>query len=309
MRISVTYLYTIQKFGYPPGPGDDLKAITELSRMGFRYLEMEALGPEHARHIRQACRELKACLADHGMHVHNFCCVDPELVNLDPHCRRAAYDGFRRTAETAAELGAETLHLASYPPPVNYPHGSPYQLGKTYTFGTARTIHLPDEFQWQAVWTALVESCRHTADIAGEYGRTVLMEPRVGEVICSVDSMIRLLDEVDRQNLKANFDTAHFSAQRENVILALAKLQGRYANIHIADNDPSTAEHLGIGEGSIDWDEFFRVLKLHDYQGYLGLDHGAHNGDLAGELRRSAERLMVMAGARGIALEGLECDR
>ena len=41
------------------------------------------------------------------------------------------------------------------------------------------------------------------------------MEPRVGEVICSVDSMIRLLDDVNSDYFKANFDTGHFSAQRE----------------------------------------------------------------------------------------------
>jgi sugar phosphate isomerase/epimerase len=100
------------------------------------------------------------------------------------------------------------------------------------------------------------------------------MEPRIGESICSVDSMIRLIHDVDVDNFHANFDTGHFSAQRENVSLALMKLEGKFGNIHLSDNDPVNTNHLPIGQGSIDWREFFRVLKRLNYEGYLGLDLG-----------------------------------
>src|SRR6185369_13771649 len=126
------------------------------------------------------------------------------------------------------------------------------------------------------------DSCQFTAEIAAQHGRTIIMEPRVGEVICSVDSMLRLIHDVGMKNFRANFDTAHFSAQRENVPLALMKLEGKFANIHISDNDPKNAEHLAIGEGSIDWHEFFRTLKMLGYDGYLGLDLGAGKGLLKG---------------------------
>jgi sugar phosphate isomerase/epimerase len=128
------------------------------------------------------------------------------------------------------------------------------------------------------------------------------MEPRVGEVICSVDSQLRLIEHVDRPNFKANFDTAHFSAQRENVVLALEKLRGNFANIHIADNDPANAEHLPIGEGIIDWKEFFRVLKGMGYQGYLGLDLGAR-GNLVAGYRRSVERIQAIASELKLTVE------
>ena len=75
------------------------------------------------------------------------------------------------------------------------------------------------------------------ADIAAQHGRTVIMEPRVGEVISNADSLRRLVDDVDRDNFRANFDTAHLCAHRENIPIALTKLKDRFANIHIADND------------------------------------------------------------------------
>ena len=73
MRISITYLYTIFKYGYPPKPADDFKALADIRSMGFRYLEMEGLGAEHTEGIWQKRAELKKALAENDIHVHNFC--------------------------------------------------------------------------------------------------------------------------------------------------------------------------------------------------------------------------------------------
>lgn len=276
MKLGVTYLVTILKYGYPPKAEDDFKSLAYLQKLGFHYLEMEGLGRAHAENLRKHVKDYQRALSDNGIHIHNFCIVDPELVSLDEGKRLAAYDHFRRMAEIGSELGAETFHLASYAPPVEYIGRAPYQLdGGEYAFGSAARLRIPDGFCWQRVWDALVESTRFCAEYGKSMGRVVLMEPRVGEIICSVDSMIRLLDDVGCDALKANFDVGHFSAQREDVCLALMKLAGRYGNIHIADNDPRDAEHLPLGTGTVDWEEFFRLLVEQGYDGYLGLDLGA----------------------------------
>ena len=102
------------------------------------------------------------------------------------------------------------------------------------------------------------------------------------------------MEHVDRPNFLANFDTGHFSAQRENVVLALAKLAGKFANIHISDNDPKNTQHLPIGDGSIDWLEFFRVLKAMNYAGYLGLDLGMSR-TIVRDYQKSVERIRTIA--------------
>ena len=128
------------------------------------------------------------------------------------------------------------------------------------------------------------------------------MEPRVGEVICSVDSMIRLIKDVGAANFKANFDTGHFSAQRENVVLALMKLEGMFANIHLSDNNPANTDHLPLGQGIIDWEEFFRVLKMQGYEGYLGLDLG-NRPTLVEDLKQSAAFVIKTTAEQGVAVE------
>ena len=116
--------------------------------------------------------------------------------------------------------------------------------------------------------------------------------------------MLRLIEHVNRSNFKANFDVAHFSAQREDVSLALMKLEGKFANIHIADNSPVNTQHLPLGHGDVDWKEFFRLLKQMNYQGYLGLDIGAQNDQqLISDLLESKEYIKKCCEEQNIPLE------
>jgi sugar phosphate isomerase/epimerase len=304
MRISITYLYTIFKYGYPHAMDDAIKALPEMRKLGFRFIEMEGLGQENLQEFYARKEEIRKALDGEGMHVHNYCVVDPDMVSSNPDLRNQALDRFRMGAEIAELLGCETLHLASYAPPVEYLQSRPYGLNANggYKFENVTRLRIPPGLNWCEVWNTLVESTRFCADVAAGYNRTVLMEPRVGESICSVDSLLRLLEHVDRPNLKANFDTGHFSAQRENVVLALAKLQGKFANVHISDNDPSNAEHVPIGDGSIDWKEFMATLAASGYTGYLGLDLGASDKLLDG-YRQSVEKLQEVAAELKIPLE------
>ncbi len=139
-------------------------------------------------------------------------------------------------------------------------------------------------------------------DVAARYGKTVIMEPRVGEIICSSDSMLRLIKDVGRSNFKANFDTAHFQAQREILPITLEKLKGEYANFHIADNNPINQNHIAIGEGTIDWEEFFRLLLDHGYDGYLGIDLSCKD-TIKDDLQKSVKELKSLSEKFGFHLD------
>jgi sugar phosphate isomerase/epimerase len=304
MRLGITYLYTIFRYGYPHTVEDALRSISDIRKLGFRFLEMEGLGAPFLRALYKNRKQLAQTVEDCGVHVHNFCVVDPDLVSLNSTRQARALDRFKMGAELADMLQAETLHLASYAPPVRYLKSKPYQLGAQdgYRFADGFQIRIPRRFDWDGVWTALVKSCQGCAEVAAQHRKTVMMEPRVGEVICSVDSLLRLLEHVNRPNFKANFDTAHFSAQRENVVLALAKLRGRFAGIHLADNNPVNTDHLPIGDGTINWKEFFRVLKTMKYEGYLGLDLGM-TPSLVRDYRKSVERVLAIASKLKLSVE------
>ena len=129
MRIGITYLYTIFRYGYPHTVDEAFQSIADVRKLGFRFLEMEGLGAPFLRSLYKRRKELVAIAADAGVHVHNFCVVDADMVSLNPDRQSAALDRFKMCAEIADMLGCDTLHLASYTPPVRYLKNRPYALG------------------------------------------------------------------------------------------------------------------------------------------------------------------------------------
>jgi hypothetical protein len=59
---------------------------------------------------------------------------------------------------------------------INKFEGKPYELGAEggYRFANHARIRIPENFDWNRVWQALVESCRRCADIAAPHGKTVI---------------------------------------------------------------------------------------------------------------------------------------
>jgi sugar phosphate isomerase/epimerase len=301
MLLTACYLYTIDTYGYPPSIDNGLKAIDDMREMGFKYIELEGVGETHIREMHSQRQRFKQALDAREMACVNFCPVLRPLVSMDAGERKAAYPVFRLGAETAAFFGAKTVHVASYLPPVEFVGSQPYVA--KLKFGESYKVKLPEGFSWQKQWDALVESFQACADIARENGLTLIIEPRVGEMICSTDSMLRLMDHVARPNLKANFDCAHLNAQKEILPLSARKLEGKIAGLHLADNDGSDNRHLMPGEGNIDFDGLLLELARQGYDGPLGIDLGSLP-NLAWRYTECAVYLRNLTRRLGINLQG-----
>ncbi|MCC6422899.1 MAG: sugar phosphate isomerase/epimerase [Phycisphaerales bacterium] len=271
IRLGVAYAFQIAKYGYPPSFEDLDQGLRDLSRLGFRYTELEGLGKGWNRHFARHRKRYCSMLSDLGIHIYNYCIVDPSLVSLDKAKRKKAYELYDEGCENAAAFGAESIHLASYAPPLKFSR-RPYKLGEEYNFNLDYRPMLPAGFDWKACWGAVVDSCRRACETAAKYKLNVLMEPRVGEVICNSESMLMLLKEVDHPRLKANFDFAHFVAQKEILPLSWAKLEKHVGGIHIADNNSKDVEHRQIGQGIIDFETILQLIAQSNYVGYMGLD-------------------------------------
>lgn len=271
IRLSCAYAFPICKYGYPPSFPDLEKALREIAAMGYRHCELEGLGPAHNRHFTARRKFYQQLGADLGLHFHNYCIVDPTLVSPTKARRRKAYELYDRGCENAAVLGAETIHIASYTPPVRF-RKIPYKLKETYSFDLDYRATIPRGFDWEASWSILVESCRRAAETADRFGLDVLVEPRVGEMVAGTDAMLLLLRDVNHPRLKANFDFAHLMAQKEILALSWKKLEPHIGGVHVADNDTASVDHLPIGKGKVDWETMLKLIASGAYNRYLGVD-------------------------------------
>jgi sugar phosphate isomerase/epimerase len=96
----------------------------------------------------------------------------------------------------------------------------------------------------------------------------------------NTDGFLYLAEQVNRDNLRFNFDTANLFVRKENLQLALLRLSSHIDYIHISDNRGHKTEHLPIGKGSIEWSTFFNTLKQINYQGLIGIDVGGSESEV-----------------------------
>lgn len=301
MLLTSCYLYTIDTYGYPPSLDDGLRALDDQRELGFVHVELEGVGPEHVRAMHRERGRFARHLEARGMRCVNYCPIVRDLVSLDPARRRAAYPDFELGVETAAHLGARTVHVATYLPAVEFVGAQPY-VG-ALRFGESYRVRMADDYSWQAQWDALVDGVRACAEIAARRDLTLIIEPRVAELVSSTDAMLRLMDHVGRPNLKAVLDCAHLNAQKEILPLSARKLDGRIAGVHLADNDGSDNRHLMPGDGNVDFDGVFAELVRQRYDGFVGIDLGSLP-DLGRRFAEAGRWTRDLARRMGFRLEG-----
>lgn len=117
----------------------------------------------------------------------------------------------------------------------------------------------------------IVKVWSKVADYAKEKGVKIGIEPinRYESYVCNTaENVLDLIQKTDKDNLFLHLDTFHMNIEENNfydpIILAGKKLK----HVHI------TESHRGmLGEGTVNWKEFFRALKEINFEGNLVLEN------------------------------------
>ena len=301
MKISCCWLYAISQYGYPVSVSDIPRALRQMAALGFRYVELEgASEADNLLELYDRRHEIRHICDDLGLKVVNFCPVIPELVSLDVSVRQRAFELFERAVDLARFFGCATIQIDSYTPALEFLGDRPYK--EMLDYGIEFRVRISPDYDWDAQWTALVDTFRHCARVAERAGLPFCLEPRVGEIISNTDALLRLMDHVDAPNFGAVLDAAHQHAQKEILPLSVEKLGNRIMYLHVADNDGRVNEHKALGEGTVDWAGVFAALQKHRFTGYVAIDIG-RLPDMDDAMRRSVAYLEALLTKLGIAFE------
>ncbi len=273
-RIVCTYLYTITKYGYPPPARDTLRYICEMKELGFKSIELEGVREPHLREMYELRHQIQDSLEKLDLRLPFFCAVLPGLTAPDKAERKRQLRLFEKGCEIAEMLGAEGILDNAPLPPYLFPEDIP--VVRHYEERVLASASFPAKLSWRDFWIYLVETFREACDIAAGYGLTYQLHPSVGVLCANTDGFLYFRDAVKRDNLRFNLDTANQFAMKENLPLALRRLEGFIDYIHLSDNRGQKVEHLKLGDGAINWKAFLDALDAIDYGGYIGLDIGGN---------------------------------
>jgi L-ribulose-5-phosphate 3-epimerase len=142
---------------------------------------------------------------------------------------------------------------------------------------------------------------RDICDHCGENGQSFTLE--TGQEPARV--LLRFLEDVDRPNLKINFDPANMILYGTgDPIEALDVLAKRVLSVHCKDGDwPPRDQPLALGkeqplgEGSVDMSAFITKLKEIGYRGVLTIEReGVDEDRQAGDIRKAIALLKKLKG-------------
>ena len=273
MEISCAYLYIISKYGYPPPVRDTVAHIREMAQLGFTSLELEAIGRNNIAYLFENRHTIKDTLTAYGCSVPVFCVVLPRLgADLSEMERAECLELFETGCQTAHFLGAEGVLDNGPLSPLQHPSDMPVM--RHYSGSQTAGLHLPFSSDWDDYWNKLVKTYRSACTIASKYGLDYHLHPCEGSLTATTDSFLLFSQAVNAPNLMFNLDTSNQFLVRDNLALSLVRLKNRISYIHISDNTGRKTEHLPPGEGNIDWDLFFSVLKDINYKGRIAIDVG-----------------------------------
>lgn len=271
-NITICYLYTISKYGYPPPAENTCSYLEEYKRLGFSSVELEGIRESHLSGIYEMKSLIRTKVDELGLSIPYFCAVLPGLSSADANERRHNLELFKKGCEIAAYLGSKGILDNAPLPPYRFPDDIP--VVRHYQEDVILSAGFPDDLSWDRYWKQLVATYREACDIAADLGLTYQMHPAAGVLCATTDAFLYFHDAVDRSNLRFNFDTANQFALKDNLTLSLRRLADYIDYIHISDNTGQKVEHLPLGEGNIRWDDFFETLDLIGFDGHFGIDIG-----------------------------------
>ena len=123
-----------------------------------------------------------------------------------------------------------------------------------------------------AQWERGINGLREVCDRAAPYGIQAVMEVHFGDgqLYDTSDSTLRLLREVDRDNLTVNLQPP---LRRETLQESAEKL-GRYVtHLHAHNWEAGWGNFRYLDEGDEDFEAFLRIVHGHGFDGYVSIEH------------------------------------
>jgi protein FrlC len=239
------------------------KTIEIVNELGFKAIELAAVRP-HIWYPEDYSKEDIKCVKEAvdsvglkivGLHTDDGSPHTSTLVHQNEKARRWKINNLRTNAELASMLGTGMI---------------------TTTPGYSLTIGTRKEAAWEWAKQGLAEAARACAN----YGVIIGLEPCPGTIVADSRDGIRMLEDLNLDNVKLILDTGHammtfHSSWRENgphPVDAIYESKKYLEHLHANDNNGINDEHAVPGTGVIDFEAVIKALYDIGYNGYVSLE-------------------------------------
>jgi sugar phosphate isomerase/epimerase len=268
-----------------PSPPEE--AIATIAGLGFEAFELIVFSRDEMleNYTPDKINRLRAYYQGYGLVLSEFVIDSGALRGLarpKEEDIQAALATFELGVSVARDLGAELVNFVPHwPEGLIAPHQylplyiHPVVHGAKRTAGPTWRLDLPDDFNWDRIWSHYVESLEACVAIAANNGVRLALEGHPHTILSSTDSFLRLFDRLDSPVLGVNLDTAMMAAiHREYPPVSIHKLGSRILHVHARDGDGLLNYSLPAGTGILDWPSILGSLRQVGFDGFVSVELG-----------------------------------
>ena len=221
--------------------------IEKTKELGFESIDIFAdpldISVQERHRIRRHTERV-------GLPIVSLCCVATGLIDFNPSVQRFHIDRVAKYLDLAYEFSAKNVLLV---------------LGE-YIWN--REVIRPED-----QWSFAVENCERLGDYAAELGLQIALElePFPLSLLNNVDSMVRFIDDVGHDAVRANIDISHLCLA--NVPAEeLRRLKGKAIHVHISDCDGKVHGDLPPGRGVVQFEPYLREIAALKIDGTISIE-------------------------------------
>lgn len=247
------------KFGFVPASiffGSTEDVLKPLSRLGYKGVEWSIWEFETVEELKKLVELTKS----YGMEVSNISSTQ-DLITLDDEMRRDIIDTIKEKIKAAGDAKIDIVNVFSGPALWD---PNALRLGKDINEGKA--------------WSIILDSFNEFIDVAEKHKVYVTVEAGYGMVCRDYYTTKELLESIKSKYLAVNMDPSHYNLYRNDVPWVVRRLGEKIKYVHMKDSVGKPGLGMEdfifplLGEGTINWKEFFEALRDINYSGFLSAE-------------------------------------
>lgn len=239
---------------------ESVAVIESLRRLGYEGIEWTAEGHfDPDVRTKAELQEVIDRTLEAGMGVSQIM-FHQDLISTDEKWRRQRIEKTVRVIEAAGECGVPAVSVLTGPAIWEDGH---VRIGEDMNEGNA--------------WDQAIEATTLFSEAAESAGIVITTEAVYGMLAHDFYTHRYLLEKVNHPAHKINFDPSHYVLYGiEDMGWAIREMKDHIAHVHIKDGIgiPQLNKFVFplLGEGRVNWKEFFAALEEIEYQGFCSME-------------------------------------
>jgi len=239
------------------------KVLESLSNLGYDGVEWTLSHFNPRTKSKEELNKLVELTKSYNLEISEVL-IQQDVVSLDENTRRNRIELVKECIKAVSEVGVNIINLFTGPAPWD-----------------PKAPRIPKDISEGKAWEQILEAYKEFVERAEKYKVYLAVEAVWGHVCHDYYTTRELINAFDSEYLSINMDPSHYQLYGNDVPWVIKRWGKKIKHVHLKDiaGKPGIQREDFIfpilGEGVINWKDFFKALDDISYKGFFSFEFEA----------------------------------